>query len=88
MVFVAISLLILTQFAHNAVLCIIFVPFLTPLVAQYGVSPMVMLVAIVFATHVAFTTPGASSQAAMLYGNSEWVLKKDVFKLAVMFMPP
>ncbi len=84
--FVMICLLIMTQFAHNAVLCIVFVPMLVPLATQYQVNPMIMVVAILFATHVAFSTPAASSQAAMLFGNSAWVTKKEVFKLAVLFI--
>lgn len=85
--FVMLCLLLLTQFAHNAVLCIVFVPMLVPLAVQYQVDPLLMVLGILFAAHVAFSTPAASSQAAMLYGNSAWVSKKQVFTLAMLFIP-
>lgn len=81
--FIAVALAIITQFSHNAVLLIIFVPMLCPLVQSYGINPVVMAVTLMFAVQSALITPGASTQAAMIFSNTEWVDKKMIFKLAV-----
>ena len=84
--FISIALAIITQFSHNAVLLIIFVPMLCPLVASYGINPVVMAITLMFSVQSALLTPAASTQAAMIYSNTEWIDKKAVFKLALCSM--
>ena len=81
--FISVALAIITQFTHNAVLLIIFVPMLCPLVESFGINPIVMAVTLMFAVQSALATPGASTQAAMVFSNTEWVDKGMVFKLAL-----
>lgn len=81
--FISVALAIITQFTHNAVLLIIFVPMLCPLVESFGINPIVMAVTLMFAVQSAPATPGASTQAAMVFSNTEWVDKGMVFKLAL-----
>ncbi len=81
--FISIALAIITQFAHNAVLLIIFVPMLSPLVQSYGINPVVMAITLMFAVQSALVTPGASTQAAMIYANTEWADKREILKLAL-----
>ncbi len=85
--FVIVSILIMTQFAHNMVLCIIFVPLLSPLLAQLGISPIAALIAIIFAAHVAYATPAASTQVAMVYANTKWINTKDIYQLVFLYVP-
>lgn len=87
LVFVVIAVLIMTQIAHNMVLCIIFVPLMAPIVAQFGINPIAALIAIIFAAHVAYMTPAASTQVAMVYSNVEWVDKKHIYQLAFLYVP-
>ncbi len=84
--FISIALAIITQFSHNAVLLIIFVPMLCPLVASYGINPVVMAITLMFSVQSALLTPAASTQAAMIYSNTEWIDKKTIFKLALCAM--
>ena len=84
--FISIALAIITQFSHNAVLLIIFVPMLCPLVESYGINPVVMAITLMFSVQSALVTPAASTQAAMIFSNTEWIDKKMVFKLALCGM--
>ena len=84
--FISIALAIITQFSHNAVLLIIFVPMLCPLVQSYGINPVVMAITLMFAVQSALLTPAASTQAAMIFSNTKWIDKKYIFKLALCAM--
>lgn len=84
--FITVAIAILTQFTHNVVLLIIFVPMLCPLVQSYGISPVVMAITLMYGAQSAFVTPAASTQAAMTFSNTEWVDKKMAVKLAVWGM--
>ncbi len=81
---IAIALCIVTQFAHNAVLLIIFIPMLCPIAVQFGINPVVLVVTLLYSVQTALLTPASSTQAAMLFANTEWVDKKDIVKLAVL----
>lgn len=81
--FIAIILATVTQFTHNAVLLIVFIPMLCPLALNFGINPIVLVITLVYACQTAHVTPGASTQAAMIYANTEWIDKKDILKLAL-----
>lgn len=80
--FMAVMLGIVTQFTHNAVLLIIFIPMLCPMAIKFGINPVILTVTLVFAVQSALATPGASTQAAMVFGNTTWVDKVYIAKLA------
>ncbi|CDX00396.1 citrate transporter [Desulfitobacterium hafniense DP7] len=84
MAFLAILVACLTQFTHNAVLLIIFIPMLCPIVISHGINPIVLVVTLLYASKSALITPAASTQAAMIFANTEWVEIKELFKLAVV----
>lgn len=52
---------------------VIFIPVLAKLGLNYGIHPFVITNLIYFAAQSAFLLPASSSQAAMIYGNTEWV---------------
>ena len=79
--FVSLTLGIITQFTHNAVLLIIFIPMLCPLFESYGINPVVMAITLMFAVESALTTPAASTHSAMFFSNTEWIDKRMGFKL-------
>lgn len=87
--FLVICLLIFvvtTQFAHNLILIIVFMPVLAALGAGMGIDPYMFGVVFTFAMQLAFLTPGASANAAMIFGNTEWISTKDTYKYGGIFV--
>ncbi len=74
---------IATQFAHNMVLGMVFIPAFAPLVANLGISPVILTIALCFSLQNAYATPASSTQAAIAFGNTEWVEAKDTYKCMV-----
>ena len=79
--FIVVALGLLTQVMHNAVLLIIFIPMLCPLLVSYDINPVVMAMPLLIVVQAAFMTPAASTQAAMVFSNAEWIDKKWAFML-------
>lgn len=79
--FIVVALGLLTQVMHNAVLLIIFVPMLCPVLISYDINPVVMAMPLLIVVQAAFMTPAASTQAAMVFSNTEWINKKWAFLL-------
>ena len=59
----------LTQFLHNLVVAMIFIPILTSLTISMGGNPYVMFFAIHSALTCAFATPAGSPQASLIFGH-------------------
>ena len=59
----------LTQFTHNVVLAAMFIPFLCPLVASMGGSPIVTWLCLYLILQSAYATPAASMPAAFVFGH-------------------
>ncbi len=74
----AIVLGITTQFVHNLILAIVFIPILVPLCAQMGGNPYACYFAIYFALTMAFMTPAASMNAALIFGHDS-MRPKDAY---------
>lgn len=85
MALVIILLGLLTQFAHNFILLIVFGPVLAGLAAGYGIPPIVFCCVFMFMIMTAVATPGASANSAMIFGNSNWVERKQALQLGWMF---
>ncbi|MBO5301093.1 MAG: hypothetical protein J6A81_02640 [Peptococcaceae bacterium] len=68
-----------TQVAHNMVLGMVFIPVLAPVVISLGINPLVMTMALIFALQNAYATPASSTQAAIAFGNTEWVDTKNAY---------
>ena len=71
--------LVATQVAHNIVLMLVFTPVLTKMGLSFGLNPMLVMMVIVYTAMSAYATPAASSQAALIFGNNEWIKTKDAY---------
>ena len=74
-----------TQVAHNLILVIVFMPTLAAIGIQFGINPYLFALLFCMTTNCAFMTPAASAQAALLFGNSDWIPVKDSYKLCTTF---
>ena len=77
---------ITTQFAHNLILIIVFMPVLAALGAPMGIDPYMFGIVFTFGMQLAFLTPGASANAAMIFGNTDWIDTKDTYKYGGLFV--
>lgn len=75
-VIIALILGLLTQFLHNMVLGLIFIPIVASVMVEMGGSPIAATLAISAALMTSFLTPAASTQSAMLFGMNEDTDKK------------
>lgn len=85
-VFVIVVMLVLcifSQFSMNMVLQMVFAPILAPILASAGINPMIAVMAVYFGTQWAFLAPSGSMMAALVFGNTEWVNTKVLYKCAV-----
>ena len=76
--------LVLTQFAHNVVLIIALSPTLLSIAATIGANAGLLAAAICIVAQTAFLTPGASSPAAAVHGNTDWVDTGQAYILGVI----
>ena len=75
---------LVTQVAHNLILVVVFTPVLSGMAVSFGISPVVMTLALVATAGSAFMTPAASANAAIIFGNTEWVEPKQAYSLGVI----
>ena len=71
---------IITNFANNTVVALIFLSVLCSLADTIGINPTAIAMAIAFCTQYAFLTPAASAPSAVLFGNTGWLRAKDIYK--------
>lgn len=76
--------LVLSQFVYNVIVATIFSPLMCMYAAQIDIPINTMTVLMCFALAMALCTPLASGMAAMMYGNSEWLTRKDVLKYTIL----
>ena len=76
--------LVLTQFAHNVVLIIALSPTLLAIGESIGANIVFLSAIICIVSQTAFLTPGASSPAAAVHGNTKWVDTKQAYILGVI----
>ena len=77
---VAVFLFLLTQVAHNLVCLVAIVPIFMVIAQNLGASAVLVLMLGQLLLTAALGTPAASTRAAMLYGNSEWVAVGSCYK--------
>lgn len=77
---------LMTNFINNIIAASIILSLLVPFsqIIDFNVEALGVLVIII--SHFALLTPAASGTAAMLYGNSEWVDMKSIYKFAFPLM--
>ena len=78
-------LCVASQFAHNLILQMVFVPLTCPIVVAAGFNPIVSSIVIYFGCNFAYFTPGASMIGAMYFG-SEWIPNKNIYKWLLPFV--
>lgn len=71
--------MVLTQFIHNLVLLSVMTPIFTALAVSVGANPIIVTVCLLLSLMNALATPGASSRAAIIFGNTEWISVKDAY---------
>lgn len=70
---------IITNFANNVVLGIIYINIMCTVAATMGVNVFPIVAVMVFTIQYAYLTPAGSAPSAMVFGNSAWVRAKDLF---------
>lgn len=82
---------LLTNVANNAVVIVIFINICTPICASMDISPIPLIMVILWCGQLAYMTPAASAPAAFVFGNSEWIKASMMYKyiaiiLLIMFV--
>lgn len=75
---------VITQFANNGVMGVLFMPIIKVFSEQNGANFEAVATLLIFALHVAILTPAASPYSAILYGNKDWVSQGEVFKYGIV----
>lgn len=75
--------LILTQFMNNAVCGGILFPIIYPFSVAMDINPIIVTILMIVCLTRPLLTPAGSPMSALLFGNSEWVTAKDIYKYAV-----
>lgn len=70
---------LVTQFAHNVVMCIVLAPILGNLALTLGFNPLPIGIFLAFGANIGMATPGASAWGAMIFGQREWIPAKYAF---------
>lgn len=74
----------LTNFANNAVVGIIMMPVIYAFgLSTDALSTSAALMILIFCTHFAFLTPGATPFAAIMFGNTDWIKASGVYKWGI-----
>ncbi len=74
-----VSGVILTNFGNNNAMGVILMPVIHAFTVGSTFNPLVMVTLATMIVFVALLTPIASPHAALLHGNKEWILTKDVY---------
>lgn len=69
-----------TQLTHNVSLVLIAVPIAVQVSNSLGLNPLALTVLVVIAAACAYATPAASTVAAILFSNVDWIGVKNSFK--------
>ena len=77
---VSVFLFLLTQVAHNLVCLVAIVPIFMVIAQNLGANAVLVLMLGQLLLTAALGTPAASTRAAMLYGNTEWVTVGNCYK--------
>ena len=80
-------LLIITQFAHNIVVLMALSPTILTIAQSMGdIELGLFAAAMIVAANAAFLTPGASSPAAAVHSNTDYVDTKQAYILGVIII--
>lgn len=76
--------LVLTQFMNNTVLLVALTPIFCKIAGLVGANPYIITAILIFALSAALATPGASSRAGLIFGNTEWIAVKDAYGQSIL----
>lgn len=71
---------ILTNICNNGVVALILISVLLSIGEELGLAPTPIAITIMLTVQMAMVTPAASPFAAILFGNTEWIKPKTVYK--------
>ncbi len=77
---------LLTNFANNIVVAVIFLQLICSMAEPLGVNSTPMILTLMICANFAFYTPAASAPAAMVFGNVEWIKPKDIYTMGGLMM--
>lgn len=78
--------MILTNFGNNVSICILLMPVIISVCHTTGLDPAPIYMCMIFAVHLAMLTPGACPYAALVWGNTEWINPKEIYKYVPIIM--
>ena len=80
--------IVLTHFATNMVLCIVFMPFMVTFASTIGMTPTGIVALLFFSCQMSLATPGGGAPiSAMFYGINDWVKTGMMSKYALLLIP-
>ena len=77
---------LVTNFVIDVTVPTILFPAFYPIGLMMDVPPVVLMVVIVYACYLALLMPSASPMAAMMFGNTDWLKIKDIYKYCGTFI--
>ncbi|MDO4280488.1 MAG: hypothetical protein Q4C56_02550 [Peptococcaceae bacterium] len=82
---------IITNFANNSVILVIFINICTPICASMDIPLLPLVMCMLFCYQLAYMTPAASAPAAFVFGNTTWIKASAMYKpifitLVIMFI--
>ncbi|MFR6291282.1 MAG: hypothetical protein ACLUKQ_07485 [Peptococcaceae bacterium] len=75
---------VLTQFMNNTILLVVMTPMLCTISGMVGANPILIAAILIFGLTAALATPGASSRAGLIFGNTEWIDIKQAYVQALL----
>ena len=83
-IFTVLLACILTQFMNNTILLVVMTPMLCTIAGVVGANPVLIAALLIFGLTAALCTPGASSRAGLIFGNTEWIDQKQAYLQAIL----
>ena len=75
--------MIATQFMNNAICGAIMFSIVYPFAVAIGINPAMITVLMIFCLALAMLTPAGSPMSALMFGNSEWISAKEIYRYVV-----
>lgn len=79
-VVIVIISVVLTNIMANTTVGLMFTPVIYSFAMSMGFNPMPLIAMMLVSIHIAYLTPAASPFASLLFGFSDWVHAKDIYK--------
>lgn len=81
---IVVACVIELQFMNNTILLVVMTPMLCTISGMVGANPILIAAILIFGLTAALATPGASSRAGLVFGNTEWIDIKQAYIQAVL----